>query len=549
MIYSLIPRHDGNLRTYQTDAKEQIFRAWDKFESVMLQMPTGTGKTYLFTSLIKDIVEYYKANKWEINILIVAHRIELLDQISKSLTKYGVPHGFIQGTREQHLWQRVQVGSIMSLLTSKNEMSVRRCEFDFIIVDEAHHTLAETYKRLFETFPEAKKLGVTATPYRLNHETFLPLYQYLITTPQVSWFIQKGFLSDFDYISIKPDSDIQRLVNSMDISQTGDFYNEELETAFDNQRIRAKLLKSYKQFASGRKGIVYAINKNHARHIAEMYRANGVSAVEIDCDTPPDERKRLIDLFKAGDIMVLVNIIIFTEGFDCPDVSFIQLARPTRSLALFLQQVGRGLRITDDKEKTIILDNVGLYNYFGLPDADRKWFYHFKGKEVEEEEKMPRFRAPLAFIDDDEVEEDDEPMMVVRGAASKSDSTVPPTRKNERNFTLCDYYYISGCEEKFVVRTLAKKNGQVQGVTKSVVLEYDDSELGIRFTSDTRRNRQLLAVDSRIQSLVLLSASLCGLEVGDVADISKLGTTSDISLFKLLEILAKYYRVHVQQKK
>ena len=214
MKYSSILRHDGNLRSYQIDAKEQIFRAWDTYDSVMLQMPTGTGKTFLFTSIIKDIVDFYKSNKLEINILIVAHRIELLDQISASLKKYGVPHGFIQGTREQHLWQRVQVGSIMSLLTSKNEMSVRRCEFDFIIVDEAHHTLAETYKRLFETFPEAKKLGVTATPYRLNHETFLPLYQYLITTPQVSWFIQKGFLSDFDYVSIKPDSDIQRLVNS-----------------------------------------------------------------------------------------------------------------------------------------------------------------------------------------------------------------------------------------------------------------------------------------------------------------------------------------------
>ena len=308
-------------------------------------------------------------------------------------------------------------------------------------------------------------------------------------------------------------------------------------------------MKSYKQFASGRKGIVYAINKNHARHIAEMYRANGVSAVEIDCDTPPDERKRLIDLFKTGEIMVLVNIIIFTEGFDCPDVSFIQLARPTRSLALFLQQVGRGLRITDDKEKTIILDNVGLYNYFGLPDANRKWYYHFKGREVEEEEKMPRSRAPLAFVDDDEVEEDDEPMMVVRGAASKSESTELPSRKKERNFNLCDYYYISGSEEKFVVRTLAKKNGQVQGVTKSVVLEYDDSELGIRFTSDTHRNRQLLAVDSRIQSMVLLSASLCGLDAGDVTDISKLGTSGDISLFRLLEILAKYYRIHGQQKK
>ena len=550
MIYSLIPRHNGNLRTYQIDAKEQIFRAWDQYESVMLQMPTGTGKTYLFTSLIKDIVEYYKANKCEINILIVAHRIELLDQISKSLTKYGVPHGFIQGTREQHLWQRVQVGSIMSLLTSKNELSVRRCEFDFIIVDEAHHTLADTYKKLFEAFPDAKKLGVTATPYRLNHETFLHLYQYLITTPQVSWFINNGYLSDFDYVSIKPDSEIQKLVNSLEIARTGDFYNEELETVFDNQRIRARLLKSYKQFAEGRKGIVYAINKNHARHIAEMYRASGVSAVEIDCDTPSDERERLIEQFKDGKIMVLVNIIIFTEGFDCPDVEFIQLARPTRSLALYLQQVGRGLRISEGKEKTIILDNVGLYNYFGLPDANRKWQYHFKGREIEEEEKKPpRKRLPLEFLDEEVIEEDDEPMMVVRGAANNAEQASIHSSNKDRNFTLCDYYHVSGNENKFVVRTLTKKGGHVQGVSKSVVLEYDDSILKIILTSDPKRNRQVLATDSRIQALVLFSASLCGLDASDVLDVQKIGHSDELTLFRLLEVLAKYYNMNAMSKK
>ena len=358
MQYSAIPLNDGNLRPHQIDAKRKIFDAWDVYNAVMLQMPTGTGKTYLFTSIIKDLVDFYKSNRKEIRILVCAHRMELLDQISDSLNKYGIPHGFIQGNREQYLWQRVQVGSIMSLLTSKNEMNVKRLDFDFIIVDEAHHTLANTYKSLFESFPNAKKLGVTATPWRLNHESFIPTYEYLITTPQVSWFIKNGLLSDFDYVSIKPDSEIQRLVNSMEISPTGDFVNEELDKAFDNQRIRAKLWNAYFQFAFGRKGIVYAINKQHAKNLADMFNSKGVPAAEIDCDTPKDVRKLLIDDFKDGKIQVLVNVEIFTEGFDCPDVSFIQLARPTRSLALYLQQVGRGLRVVDGKEKTIILDNV-----------------------------------------------------------------------------------------------------------------------------------------------------------------------------------------------
>ena len=144
----------------------------------------------------------------------------------------------------------------------------------------------------------------------------------------------------------------------------------ELSEIFDNQSIRAQLFSSYKQFASGRKGIIYAIDRCHAYNIASMYSANGVPAVMIDCFTPKVERAQMVDAFKRGKIQVLVNVEIFTEGFDCPDVSFIQLARPTRSLALFLQQVGRGLRPVPGKENTIILDNVGLYNVFGLPDSN-----------------------------------------------------------------------------------------------------------------------------------------------------------------------------------
>ena len=379
MLYSGLYQHNSNLREHQIEAKGKIFDAWDKYDSVMLQMPTGTGKTYLFTSIVNDLLAVYKEAHRDIHILVVAHRMELLDQISATLTRFGIAHGFIQGAREQHLWKRVQVASIMSLLTERNYYNTLRLKFDYIIVDEAHHSLADTYIKLFELFPEAKKLGVTATPWRLNHESFLSLYQTLIVSPQISWLISNNLLADFDYVSIKPDSDIQRLVDRSEVADTGDFVNADLDNTFNNQRIRSKVYESYKRFADGRKGIIYAINKLHASKIAELYSSHGINAVAIDCDTPKDERKELISKFKTGEITVLVNVEIFTEGFDCPDVSFIQLARPTKSLALYLQQVGRGLRIVEGKEKTIIIDNVGLYNYFGLPDANRKWQYHFKG--------------------------------------------------------------------------------------------------------------------------------------------------------------------------
>lgn len=455
------------LRPHQIEAKAKIFDAWSKYDSVMLQMPTGTGKTYLFTSLINDIINTYKLAHKDIKILIVVHRTELLDQISATLNKFGIAHGFIQGAREQYLWKRVQVGSIMSLLTDKNYYNVCRQKFDYIIVDEAHHSLADTYIRLFGLFPNAKKLGVTATPWRLNHESFLSLYQYLIVSPQISWFINNNLLSDFDYVSIKQDSEVQRLVDSSEVVSTGDFSNADLDNTFNNQRIRSKLYESYLQFANGRKGIIYAINKCHAAMIAELYSSHGVKAMAIDCDTPRDVRQEMITAFKNGEISVLVNVDIFTEGFDCPDVNFIQLARPTKSLSLYLQQVGRGLRIVEGKEKTIILDNVGLYNYFGLPDANRKWQYHFEGHEdVEHISRSSQDRDSLGMAEfefaESKFSEDDEQMVVVRGATTSMSNSKQECQEQKKmpiiqDVSLCDYYLIIGHRKRFKIYPFIKK--------------------------------------------------------------------------------------------
>lgn len=554
MLYSAIPQNDGNLRPHQIKAKNDILCAWDTCDSVMLQMPTGTGKTYLFTSLVSDLLSYYKANHIELNILVVAHRTELLDQIGTSMDRYGIPHGFIQGSRVQHLWQRIQVGSIMSLLTTKNEMNVRRLDFDYIIVDEAHHSLADTYKRLFEEFPQAKKLGVTATPWRLNHESFLSLYDKLITTPQVAWFIKEGLLADFDYVSISPDSEIQRLVDSSEVLTTGDFSNSDLDNTFNNQRIRAKLLKSYRRYAEGRKGIVYAINKQHAANVAAMYSANGVNAVAIDCDTPKEERQILIERFKAGEISVLVNVEIFTEGFDCPDVSFIQLARPTRSLALYLQQVGRGLRVVEGKEKTIILDNVGLYNYFGLPDTNRQWQRHFIGKETPDELNFPDGESGIVHDvnTEDIYEEDDEQMMVVRGAGSHDRihcGTDSPTNADVvREFYLTNYFLVRGNSSLFRVYPLQMKRGKLTDGVGKYLLEFDVKLQNIRLGTDTNENLRSIAVNAKLQSIIGFAASRCGLTLRNVCDLrNAVRPGQSISVFELLETIEKVYQTNTNK--
>lgn len=543
------------LRPHQIEAKAKIFEAWTKYDSVMLQMPTGTGKTYLFTSLINDIINTYKFAHKYIKILIVAHRTELLDQISSTLNKFGIAHGFIQGTREQYLWKRVQVGSIMSLLTDKNYYNVCRQKFDYIIVDEAHHSLADTYIRLFGLFPNAKKLGVTATPWRLNHESFLSLYQYLIVSPQISWFINNNLLSDFDYVSIKQDSEVQRLVDKSEVVNTGEFSNVGLDNTFNNQRIRSKLYESYLQFANGRKGIIYAINKRHAAKIAELYSSHGVKAMAIDCDTPRDVRQEMISAFKSGEISVLVNVDIFTEGFDCPDVNFIQLARPTRSLSLYLQQVGRGLRIVEGKEKTIILDNVGLYNYFGLPDANRKWQYHFVGHEdVEHESRSLQDKDSFGMADFDFEEskfnEDNEQMVVVRGATSSTTDCVQEQKETcvIQEVSLCDYYLIIGHSKRFKIYPFVKKRGKATDSVGNCVFEYDEATRKVEFTEDTKQNQQELEGNIKLQSIITFAAMLANIKVADIVNINNLQKMSDSekksseSIFDVFVMISKIYQ-------
>lgn len=546
MEYSKIPQDNTNLRAHQKEAKKKIFEAWDKYDSVMLQMPTGTGKTYLFTSLINDLLCHYKSVHKEINILVVAHRTELLDQISSTLSRFGIAHGFIQGAREQQLWKRVQVGSIMSLLTDKNYNNVSRQKFDYIIVDEAHHSLADTYVKLFKMFPEAKKLGVTATPWRLNHESFLSLYQHLIVSPQVSWFINNGLLSDFDYVSIKPNSEIQRLVDNSEVSQTGDFANADLDNTFNNQRIRSKLYESYEKFAKGRRGIIYAINKRHAAKIAELYGSRGVEAVAIDCDTPKEMRQDLIRSFKEGKIQVLVNVDIFTEGFDCPSVSFIQLARPTKSLALYIQQVGRGLRIVEGKEKTIIIDNVGLYNYFGLPDANRKWQYHFKGHDDvvhDEHDAYDRYSSlSMDFeFDESKFNEDDEQMLVVRGAKEMTQrQTKAKTIEKKpivKEFSLCDYYLVRGTAKAFKVYPFVKKRGKATEAVGNCVFEYGENKKAIVLGEDNKKNHELINSDIKLQSLLSFVAMLANMNIDDLLNVETYGKPK-VTIFEMLEMIS-----------
>ncbi len=236
-------------------------------------------------------------------------------------------------------------------------------------------------------YPNAKRLGVTATPWRMNHQSFTDLFDKLVMSMPIKDFIKQGFLAPYKYFSLKNDSDIQRTIDDIELDSFGEYKESSMEEKMDIGHIRAQLLDSYLSLAEGKKGIIYAINRAHAKHICNEYENAGYRTVSIDSKTPDAERRELVKKFKKGQIDIIVNVDIFSEGFDCPDIEFIQLARPTRSLVKYLQQVGRGLRITENKQHCIILDNVGMYSRFGLPDARRHWKYHFLGQDVDEDPK------------------------------------------------------------------------------------------------------------------------------------------------------------------
>ena len=440
---------------YQEDMKARIEKALCLHRSVMAQMPTGTGKTVLLASVVESFLrEHSNCKVW-----IVAHRRELVSQIRETIERVfskitpslftikegstSHPDPLSSGAREETAPPRrseplrskvggpskvspdclsasafnVPIKAVSIQWLSKHYDEIEE-EPGMIVIDEAHHALAKTYKEMWERFPKAKFLGLTATPCRLNGKGFTDLFDVLVQSWDVPEFISKGRLATYDFVSIKSDGVTQRLIDSLQKrGADGDYQNKEMDMLLNKKPSIERLYRSLEEFGKDRKGIVYAINISHAQKITKLYQEHGVKAIAIDSKTPATERQQDIETFKKGDIQVLVNVDIFSEGFDCPDVEFVQLARPTLSLAKYLQMVGRGLRVAKGKKNCVIIDNVGLYQVFGLPSQVWNWNAMFEGKlkvgKRKETLKEREFFLMSKVQDDIPIHPDSEMMMVM----------------------------------------------------------------------------------------------------------------------------------------
>ena len=415
--YNEFCQNDITLRDYQQLAKVDIFDKWNLFDNILYQMPTGTGKTRLFTSIIRDINIWGLRHNINFRILIIAHRSELIEQSSRSLDKYRIKHGVLAGTMKdkRDLTQAIQVASIQTITHPANQCLIEDLKFDFIIIDEAHHAVASSYQKLWEFCPDAKKLGVTATPWRMNNSGFAQIFDAYIPSMSIKEFIQKGWLATYQYYSIPISSELLKSIDSIrEFDIEGDYKNSALAEVCDTLKIRAQLYDSYAKNALGKKGIIYSISREHSEHICSQYQSHGVSIENIDSKTPAKVREAVINAFKNGEIDIIVNVDIFSEGFDCPDIEFIQLARPTKSLVKYIQQVGRGLRKNGDK-RCIILDNVGMYSRFGLPDEVRDWESYFYGesREYSSSKRYSRNNGNIReYVETDLSEGDDEMVLI-----------------------------------------------------------------------------------------------------------------------------------------
>ena len=385
------------LRDYQIDICSRVSEAFEHHRSVMVQMPTGTGKTVVLAELVKRL----KMKNEGLKILIVAHRRELVEQIKATI-------------------KRMKMDSRNITVESIQTISRRIDALDFIpslvVIDEAHHALAKTYKMMWDAWPDARFLGLTATPCRLNGKGFTDLFDVLVQSEDIPTFIKEKWLSTYDFVSIKSDGVTQRLIDSLQKrGADGDYQNKEMDMLLNKRPSIERLYQSFEEYGKDRKGIVYAINISHAKKIMELYQEHGIKALAIDSKTPAAERQADIEAFKNGDIQVLVNVDIFSEGFDCPDVEFVQLARPTLSLAKYLQMVGRGLRVAKGKKNCVIIDNVGLYRVFGLPSQVWNWNAMFEGKlKVGKKKETAKEREFFLKVQDDiQINPDSEMMMVM----------------------------------------------------------------------------------------------------------------------------------------
>lgn len=345
------------IREYQKKLIDDLRISMEQgHKNVMVQSPAGSGKSITMAEIAKRITRHHQ------RVLFVVHRRELVRQIKDTFSSWGVDMNFCKVYMVQTASRRLK-----KLITPS-----------YIFVDEAHHSLAKTYRKIFDHFNDAHVIGFTATPVRLSGKGFKDVYDDLILGPKIKWLIKNHYLAPYTYYSVEVIDQ-----NALKKSSTGDYTRQSMENAGKNI-IYGDIIKSYQKFANKTKAIVYSYSVQSCKRVAEEFNRNGISAKEVDGKTNKEARQQAMKDFRIGKIMVLVNAELYGEGVDIPDCQTVIMLRPTQSLSLFIQQSMRCMRYQSGK-RAIIIDQVANYTRFGLPDADRNWTLEDRAKHPQKE--------------------------------------------------------------------------------------------------------------------------------------------------------------------
>lgn len=351
------------IRSYQSDliqATRQAYR--DGFRAPLIVLPCGGGKSILAAEMARAATE--KGNR----VLYIVHRKELCDQIRSTFKWWGVNMDLCR------------IGMVQTICRRTSKIHPPR----LIIIDESHHALARSYRKIFEAFPDAQRVGITATPIRMNGGGLGNVNDKLIVGVSTKWLIEHNYLAPYEYYA--------PTVADMTGIHTvhGEYVTDEVVKKLDQSKIYGDVISYYRQLANGQQAICYCASIEHSKNMAAQFRAAGIAAEHIDGKTPKQERADIIARFRSGEIKILCNVDLISEGFDVPDCSVSILLRPTKSLTLYIQQSMRCMRYQPGK-RAIIIDHVGNYARFGLPDMDRQWSLEPKKKSAKKREQ-PDFK-------------------------------------------------------------------------------------------------------------------------------------------------------------
>lgn len=347
------------LRDYQNTLIDKVRNSYaEGYESPCIVAPCGSGKSILIADIIRSAGE--KGN----HVLFLIHRNEIKDQIKKTLQLVGADMNY------------VKLGMVQTIVRRLDKITAP----SLIVIDESHHAPANSYRKIFDHFPKAKRVSFTATPVRLSGAGLEDVNDILIEEVDAKWLIENNYLSPYKYYAPKLIDTEQLKLNSMK-----EFSSTSVNQAMDDKKIYGDVIKHYKKLADGEKAIAYCHSIEASKRVAGEFNEAGVHAVHLDGKTPKDQRDEIIKKFRDGEIKIITNIDIISEGVDIPDCSTVIMLRPTQSLSLFIQQSMRGMRYQPNKT-SIIIDHVDNVSRHGLPDDEREW--SLKGKKQQSKSEI-----------------------------------------------------------------------------------------------------------------------------------------------------------------